>query len=189
MRIAIGSIVTSVLVVTLFATPLGCKQKQKPAETDPDTAAETAVEAATAQKAPAFSLPDLNGTPVSLSSLRGKGVIVDFWATWCPPCVKEIPHFVELYDAYKDKGLAIVGVSLDDTKEDIEKYLQEQKVTYPILHADKMTLSKLTNDYGGVQFIPTTFFISPDGNIVERLEGYHTKAELEQIVTKILPNG
>ena len=188
MRNVIGTVLTATLVATLFTAPVGCDKKQKRADLEEKTAADTAIETATAQKAPAFSLPDLNGTPVSLSSFQGKGVILDFWATWCPPCVKEVPHFVELYDAYKDKGLAIVGVSLDDTKDDITTFMQEQKVNYPILHADKLTLSKVTQDYGGVQFIPTTFFISPDGNIIEKLEGYHTKAELEQVIAKILPS-
>jgi len=176
-------------VVALLVGTEGCKPKQKPADLEEKTAADVAIEAATAQKAPPFTLPDLNGTPVSLSEFAGKGVIVDFWATWCPPCVKEVPHFAELYEAYKDKGLVILGISFDDTKADIETFLKEQKVPYPILHADKLTLSKVANDYGGVQFIPTTFFISPDGHIIEKLEGYHTKADLEQIVAKILPKG
>lgn len=164
----------------------GCQKKQTSSETQ--TAAEKALESVSAQKVPDFSLPDLNGTLVSLSSFQGKGVIVDFWATWCPPCVKEIPHFVELYDTYKDKGLVILGVSLDDAKEDILQFLGKQKIPYPVLHADKLTLSKVTSDFGGVQFIPTTFFISPDGRLVKRLEGYHTKSDLEQLVTQILPS-
>ncbi|MHC4586004.1 MAG: peroxiredoxin family protein, partial [Planctomycetota bacterium] len=66
-----------------------------------------------AKLAPAFTLQDLNGKNVSLADFQGKVLILDFWATWCPPCVKEIPHFIELYEQYKDKGFEIVGISLD----------------------------------------------------------------------------
>lgn len=177
-----------VLLMAVLPLTTGCQKKQTP-DTEMQTAAEKALESTTAEKAPDFSLPDLNGVSVSLSSFQGKGVVLDFWATWCPPCVKEIPHFVELYDAYKDKGLVILGVSLDDTKEDITRFLEKQKIPYPILYADKLTLSEVANKFGGVQFLPTTFFISPDGRIVKRLEGYHAKTDLEQLVTRILPSG
>lgn len=188
MRTGIVNSLTTLVAAGLIVVSFGCKPKPKAADLEEKTAADVAVENVTAPEAAAFSLPDLNGASVSLAGFKGKGVIVDFWATWCPPCVKEVPHFAELHDAYKDKGIVILGVSLDDTKEDIAKFLEEQKVPYPILHADKLTLSKVTNDYGGIQFIPTTFFISPDGHIIEKLEGYHTKAELEQNIAKILPN-
>ena len=79
-------------------------------------------------KAPQFTLPDINGNQVSLSDFEGKVVILDFWATWCPPCVKEVPHFIELYDEYKEQGFEMLGISLDaGGANDVKPFVEKMK--------------------------------------------------------------
>ena len=122
--------------------------------------------------APDFSLTDLNGDPYTLSELRGKVVLVNFWATWCGPCRYEIPDLSRLYDAYQDSGLIVLGISLDDAKTElVKKFAVNYKITYPVLHGPFKDLLKITQIYGGVNAIPTTFIIDREGNIVKKYLG------------------
>ena len=133
--------------------------------------------------APAFTLQDLNGKNVSLEGLRGKVVILDFWATWCPPCVKEIPHFVELHEQYKDKGVEIVGISLDREGVNVVKpFVQKFQIKYPIM----MTDGKVDKAFGGITNIPTTFIIDSGGNIIKKYVGYNDKSVFETDIQKLL---
>lgn len=125
--------------------------------------------------APQFTLYDLEGYPVSLSNFLGKVVILDFWATWCPPCLKEIPHFIELYEEYKDKGLEIIGVTLDDpaaTKDFVESW----QIPYTIV----MGTEKVSRDYGNISAIPTTFVLNKNGEIYKKYVGYREKEVFEK---------
>ena len=134
--------------------------------------------------APAFTLQDLNGKNVSLADFQGKVLILDFWATWCPPCVKEIPHFIELYEQYKDKGLEIVGISLDREGISVVKaFVQKYQIKYPIM----MTDGKVDKAFGGIPSIPTTFLIDSAGNISKKYVGYNDKAVFEADIKKLLP--
>jgi peroxiredoxin len=133
--------------------------------------------------APAFTLQDLNGKSISLSDFRGKVVILDFWATWCPPCVREIPHFIELYEQYKDRGFAMVGISLDHAGiSTVKSFVRKYRVNYPILMAD----GQVGNAYGGIPSIPTTFVIDSAGNIRKKYVAYHDKAVFEADLKKLL---
>jgi cytochrome c biogenesis protein CcmG/thiol:disulfide interchange protein DsbE len=110
----------------------------------------------TGKTAPPFTLLDLNGNKVSLSDYKDNVVILDFWATWCPPCIKEIPHFIELYKEYKNKGLVILGISVDHQGISIVKAFNKKfKINYPILMAD----SRIAIAYGNIRSIPTTFVL------------------------------
>ena len=111
--------------------------------------------------APDFSLPDLTGGRLSLSTYRGKVVLLDFWATWCDPCREEVPHFVELQSKYRDRGLQIVGVSMDDGPEPVRDFFQHFKINYPVV----MGNAKIGELYGGVLGLPIAFLIGRDGHI------------------------
>lgn len=180
-----NGIAAAFVVLALFAVACRPKPMEEPqAEATPDAKLPATVASG---KAPNFTLTDLNGKPVSLSDYSGKAVILDFWATWCPPCVKGVPEFVELYEAHKEKGLVVLGVALDDAPELVKEFAAEKKVPYPILHGDAQSLSQVVQAYGSFQYIPTTFLIAPDGEIVQRFEGYHEKQEFENLIPRILP--
>ena len=133
--------------------------------------------------APDFQLTDLNGKPLQLSALKGKVVILDFWATWCPPCRAEIPHFKELDAQYKSRGLEMIGISLDQGGESVVKsFLQEQGVTYPVALGDE----RIVRAYGGIRGIPTTFLIDKQGRIAKKLVGYHDKKVFEDQIRLLL---
>jgi thiol-disulfide isomerase/thioredoxin len=129
------------------------------------------------QKAPNFSLKTAKGTSFQLSKLKGKVVLVNFWATWCGPCREEIPGFLELYSKYKSQGLEIVGISLDENGwEDINPFVQKFKITYPIVLGNE----KVAKDYGDIYGLPTSFVVDKKGFIVDKHIGYLTKELLEE---------
>jgi len=112
--------------------------------------------------APDFTLQDINGNEVTLSDFKGKVVILNFWATWCPPCRKEIPVFIELYKKYKDEGLVIIGISLDrEGKKVLIPFVKKFGINYPVL----IGTQKVVDAYGGIRGIPTTFIIDKKGKI------------------------
>lgn len=116
--------------------------------------------------APDFTLVDLDGNEHTLSNYRGKVVIIDFWATFCPPCRLEIPHFIQFYNKYKDDGLVILGVGLD-REEKLKPFSKAMGITYPILIGDMATAEKY-----GIQPIPTTFILNRNGEIKDKIIGY-----------------
>ncbi len=133
--------------------------------------------------APDFALSGLDGQPVRLSDFKGKVVILDFWATWCPPCREEIPHFKALYSKYRAQGLEIVGVALDEGGASaVRPFVQSKGITYPIAISD----SRVTQAYGGIRGIPTTFVIDREGRIVKKYVGYQNQEILEFAVKPLL---
>ncbi|HUO16786.1 MAG TPA: redoxin domain-containing protein [Verrucomicrobiae bacterium] len=133
--------------------------------------------------APDFTLQSLTGSNLRLSDLRGKAVLLNFWATWCGPCKIEMPWFVELQDEYGSQGLQIVGVAMDDSsKEDIAKFAKEMGVNYPVL----LGKEAVGDEYGGVPALPESFFIGRDGKIVDKIIGLKGKAEIEDAIKKAL---
>lgn len=133
--------------------------------------------------APDWQLNDLNGKTVKFSDFRGKVVILDFWATWCAPCRVEIPNFVELQKQYGDKGLRVLGVSLDEQgPEVVKKFVKQFGVTYPIVIGNQ----KIVEAYGGINAIPTTFVIDRQGRIVSSHMGYDDKAAFENEIQSLL---
>ena len=110
----------------------------------------------------------LNGKPFDQKTLAGKVVLVDFWATWCGPCVAEIPNVLEQYEKYHDKGFEVVGVSLDEDREALEKFVAEQKIPWPILYEkpEGEGWRHPLSTYYGISGIPTVILIGRDGNVI-----------------------
>src|SRR5437868_13358939 len=135
--------------------------------------------------APDWELNTLDGKNVRLSDLRGKAVLLNFWATWCGPCKIEMPWFVELQNQYGREGLQIVGVAMDDaSKEDIGKFAKDMGVNYPILIGKE----SVGEQYGGVNALPETFLIGRDGKIVDKIIWLEGKAEIEDAIKKAINN-
>ena len=121
------------------------------------------------QPAPPFLLQDLDGNVVSTAQWQGKVVILNFWATWCPPCREEIPILIELAKKYKD-SLLIVGVSVDDgSPDEVREFAKAFHMNYPVV----MWSHELVSEYGGVPALPTTFLINKDARIVQKHEGLY----------------
>lgn len=114
-----------------------------------------------------FTLPLFNGEQITLSSLRGKPVVINFWASWCIPCREEAALLEKTWRAYKDKGVVFIGVDIQDRETDALAYIKEFDITYP---NGPDTKGKITIDYG-VSGIPVTFFINREGMIVSRWVG------------------
>lgn len=133
--------------------------------------------------APPFTLADTSGNRISSSLFSGKPVVINFFATWCPPCRQEIPGFVEVYNKYRGSGFELVGISLDsDTKRELPAFMMENGIGYRILMGDIAT----ARAYGGVTTIPTTFFVGKDGRIRNVHVGYIDRDAFEREVQKLL---
>ena len=135
--------------------------------------------------APDFDLPVLDGKgkTMKLSSLRGKAVIVDFWATYCGPCKIEMPWFVELQNKYGPEGLQIVGVAEDDAGEKaISDFTHKMGINYPIL----LGTEKVAQLYGGLDGLPTTFFVDRSGKIIDRQLGLISESVIVDNIKKSL---
>ncbi len=120
--------------------------------------------------APDFALKDLTGRTISLSEYKGQVVLLEFWATWCPPCKASVPALVELTRKYGQKGFIVIGVSIDtdsDASEKVRQFSATHNINYPVLMANE-TISKTYN----VMSIPTSFLIGKDGKIIDIFKGY-----------------
>ena len=138
------------------------------------------------QAAPDFTLESLDGKTVHLSDFRGKGVLLNFWATWCQPCKIEMPWFAELQKQYGPQGLQIVGIAMDDASpKEIAEFAHDLGVNYPILIGKE----EVGNAYGGVQFLPATFYIGRDGKVVDKVFGLKGRGEIEESIKKALAQG
>jgi thiol-disulfide isomerase/thioredoxin len=133
--------------------------------------------------APAWELKGLDGAVVRSDDFAGKVVVLDFWATWCPPCRKEIPGFIALQKQYGDRGLAVIGVSLDEGGPDaVRGFVAKAGVNYAIVMGNE----KIVRDFGGIEGIPTTFIIDREGRVVGKHVGYADKAAFEKAILPLL---
>jgi peroxiredoxin len=134
------------------------------------------------KQAPDFTLTSTDGKNIKLSDYKGKIIIVDFWATWCPPCKRGIPDLIEIQNEYKN-DVVVIGISVDsDTKNNVEPFMQSIGINYPVVYAN----SEVVQAYGGIESIPTSFIIDQKGNIVDQHTGLVPKAEFTTVLKKLL---
>jgi len=133
--------------------------------------------------APGFTLTTFNGTTISLQDLRGKPVVINFWASWCPPCRVEASLLERMWRAYKNRGLIFLGVNIQDREKDALNYIREFDITYP---NGPDPIGEISIDYG-VSGLPVTFFISGKGEVVRRWVGAIEKSVLISAIEEIMP--
>ena len=137
--------------------------------------------------APAFSGVTVDGKPFSSSSLRGKAYIVNFFATWCPPCRAEIPDMVQVQRTWESKGFTFVGIAVNEKVPNVKNFMRQNGMKWPVLMATP-ELIRAFNGYidGGISGIPTTFVVDASGRVTGVIVGPRSKAEFDQIVRKAL---
>ncbi|HSJ07966.1 MAG TPA: TlpA disulfide reductase family protein [Longimicrobiales bacterium] len=133
--------------------------------------------------APEFVLPTLGSEPVALASLRGNVVLVNFWASWCPPCRVEMPGFDRVYRERKDDGFVIVGIATDVHAETaIRQFVADHNISYPIA----LGSAQVIRDYGGVNRLPESYLVDREGRIRHRVIGYFAEPALRAAVDRLL---
>lgn len=157
------------LALCLLTLPAGCGGPRQPT---PDEIALFA-----------FTVKDLNGQDVKFETLRGKPLIVNFWATWCGPCKIETPMLEALSKKYKAQGLTILGVETDSEPAEVRQFAQQFKVTYPLLLGQDRTDVQTAFDWTGV--LPTSVFIRADGTIARRVVGLESEEYWEQLIKSL----
>lgn len=137
----------------------------------------TGVNGDSLKKMPEFSLPSaVNGKTIKSEDLKGNVLLITFFATWCPPCRKEIPSLIKLHNDFGPKGFSVIGMSVDEKgPKVVVKMIEKTKINYPVL----MARGKTARAFGGVVGIPTTFLVDREGNIVKRYTGYIPVGEFE----------
>jgi len=136
-----------------------------------------------ASKMPAFDLEDvMTGESITSKMFKGKSLLVIFFATWCPPCIQEIPDLIKLQNQYSTNGFSVVAFSVDQEKKVVQKLVERKEINYPVMMAD----DAVTRDFGGVYGIPTSFLISKSGTVLKKYSGYVPRSvlvkDLEQII-------
>jgi peroxiredoxin len=126
-----------------------------------------------------FTLSDLQGNPWHLRDLKGKVVLVNFWATWCPPCRKEMPDLQALYDRYKDQGFVVVSIS-DEEAAKVQPFIAEQKITYPVL----LDPGRKVTDLFQVEGIPKSFVYDREGKLVAQSIDMRTRNQFQAMIAE-----
>jgi cytochrome c biogenesis protein CcmG, thiol:disulfide interchange protein DsbE len=135
------------------------------------------------EPAPHFALTTLDGEPIDLAALQGQVVLVNFWASWCPPCRIEMPGFERVYRERRDDGFVIVGIATDRHAEDaIRAFVADHDITYPIA----LATSQVVRDYGGINRLPESFLLDREGRVRHRVIGYFAEPALRAAVDRML---
>ncbi len=144
----------------------------------------TEQEAKIGNRAPNFKLPNLEGQSISLKDFQGKTVLLNFWATWCSPCRKEMPYIQEIFEEWSNRDLVILAINVGESQAKVESFLQSNNLSFPVLLDTKKTVAVKYN----IQFYPTTFFIDKDGIIQLKIIGaFPSKAAIEERLSQITP--
>ncbi|HET9837477.1 MAG TPA: TlpA disulfide reductase family protein [Candidatus Angelobacter sp.] len=163
--------------------PAGSQSKAGPTPTPLPTPEPTPEPPKKGQPAPNFTLADLQGHQVQLSSLKGKAVLLNFWAIWCDPCKIEMPWLVELQKKYGPQGLRIIGVAMDDASDkEIAAFVRKMGVNYTILKGTE----KIGDLYGGIDRLPLTYYIDRSGNVTDVIEGLASESVIEGDIRRAL---
>ncbi|HSH45801.1 MAG TPA: TlpA disulfide reductase family protein, partial [Longimicrobiales bacterium] len=136
-----------------------------------------------AEEAPSYSVVTLDGETVTKADLLGKVVLVNFWATWCPPCRVEMPGFQRVYDDKRDQGFVVLGLSTDQVSTDVvQRFLDERDLTFPVA----MASGTVVRDFGGARVLPTSVLIDRQGRIRQRVTGIFAEPTLRMAVNRLL---
>ncbi|QOT00609.1 thiol-disulfide oxidoreductase ResA [Brevibacterium sp. JNUCC-42] len=134
-------------------------------------------------KAPNFSLQSLEGQPMTLADLKGKGVILNFWGSWCEPCRNEMPDLEKVWLANKDQNIVIVGVNVGESEVSAQQFVRQMKTTFPILMDKQKEVTKVYN----IGKMPTTFYIDQDGIVRDIMIGQMNEKSINSKLEKIRP--
>ena len=129
-----------------------------------------------------FTLKDMHNTDFKMSELKGKVVLVNFWASWCGPCLAEIPEFIKVREQYHDKGFEILGISTDDSPEQLRDFAAKYKTNYPLVQVTQ----EVEDAYGPVFGLPTSILVARDGSVCKRHFGPLSKEQLEKELKSLL---
>ncbi len=178
LRIALIIVSTVVLVIA------GCSSSPAPQASTPSSIPASNEGIQVGNVAPDFQLPNLDYESMSLSELRGKPVVLNFWATWCPACIDEMPYLQEIHEEYSDDGLMLLAIDVGESQSQVEKFLQRNNLSLPVL----LDTSGVVAQKYRILNIPTTFFIDGDGVIQEkRIGAFINAAQIEEQLSKIMP--
>lgn len=133
--------------------------------------------------APDFEVTTLDGDTLRLADLEGQVVLLNFWATWCPPCRLEMPGFQDVWEEYRDQGVVIIGLSVDrGDRSQVERWVRQREITYPIA----FPTGAVVRAYGGANVLPTSLLINREGRIVRRVEGFYAEPALRGAIRRLL---
>lgn len=127
-----------------------------------------------------FNLTDLQGKSHRLADYRGKWLLVNFWATWCPPCLHEVPDLSALHTAHKDRDLEVIGVALDSTRASVQEFVGKHHVSYPVVIGNY----KLARQIGEVEVLPTSYLYDPSGKLVSQQAGILSREDVEDYLRR-----
>ncbi len=170
------------VILTLVLLLAGCSAGSEPLDGESPTVPVKGTQVG--NLAPDFQLQSLDGQTVSLGNLQNKPVLINFWATWCSPCVFEMPYIQEIYEEWADKGLVVLAINLGEGSSKVEEFTQSHNLSFTVLLDTKRDVAQKYN----IQYIPTTFFIDKDGIIQDKLIGaFQNKTQIENRLSKIIP--